>query len=372
MSITNNEKLELHYYFFDEESHTMNAIVRNRCEHEILLMVGTISKELGIEIKIESEPKKDGGLIDIYNFICSAEGAGIMSLTALVITILEKTLPKKPNKKTILDIEEQKLRIENEKLELQLKKQKILKNEVKLLKGKNHEEISEAKNDNYTKKNNDEVISILNEIYAELDINQITLLKLNPQNIESLISENFQISKFKSNFYRQLSRYPKVEKISATKVDSTYKPIGNATIVERNDFSQYIIENEDLEPIINDHAVIEIISPVLQPGKYKWKGVLFNTGNTIEFTMSDRKFKKQILKEGLTFQSGSYLHCTIKIDRKSDEVGNIYNSNYNVTDVIEVKNRDGVITETIKGKNRRLKKEVDEQQLRFFKDTDLN
>jgi len=30
-------KLELHYYFSDE-SHSMNAIARNKCEHELLCL----------------------------------------------------------------------------------------------------------------------------------------------------------------------------------------------------------------------------------------------------------------------------------------------------------------------------------------------
>ena len=65
--------LELHYFFDDEDkTHTMDAHTRNKCEYELLQIVGTVSKELNIQIKVETEAHDEGGLIDFYNFIGTA------------------------------------------------------------------------------------------------------------------------------------------------------------------------------------------------------------------------------------------------------------------------------------------------------------
>ena len=361
----NNEKLEVHYYFQDEQSHTMDAIVRNRCEHEILLMTNSIAKELGIDVRIETEPKDEGGLIDIYNFFGTVQGAGMVSLAALVVGILQLVIPKKPDKRTLLDKEEQRLRIENLKLEKQLKEQKVLKNEYKLNELQRVDKWFELKDIP------NELKPILELVYLELDSEKIFIPELTPQKIQELVTNHYQLSKFKSNLFRQLARYPKVERFSVATIDKDKKIIKKSKEIERNEFQDYVIENDEIEPIIQEDSVIELISPVLKPGKYKWKGVMKNEHQPFEFTMSDKKFKGQILKEGLTFQSGTSLYCTIKINRKSDELGNVYNINYNVIEVMKVQ-IDGIITETTKGKNRRLKKEIAEQQLRFFNDSELN
>lgn len=39
-------KLELHYWSsIEDKTHTMDAVVKNKCEHELLQIVSTISKE---------------------------------------------------------------------------------------------------------------------------------------------------------------------------------------------------------------------------------------------------------------------------------------------------------------------------------------
>lgn len=55
---------QIHYYF-DDNSHSMNAFVRNNMEKDLLNLISEIGKTLNIEIKIESEAKEEGGLIDI-------------------------------------------------------------------------------------------------------------------------------------------------------------------------------------------------------------------------------------------------------------------------------------------------------------------
>ena len=53
---TLTNKLELHYYFSnDDKTHSMDAVIRNKCEYELLQIISTISKELNVQIKTETE-----------------------------------------------------------------------------------------------------------------------------------------------------------------------------------------------------------------------------------------------------------------------------------------------------------------------------
>lgn len=60
-------KIELHYFFRDE-THTMNAFVRNECEKELLTIIKEVILSLDIEVDIESEAFKEGGLKEIWKF----------------------------------------------------------------------------------------------------------------------------------------------------------------------------------------------------------------------------------------------------------------------------------------------------------------
>lgn len=55
------EKLELHYYL-SNGSHAMDAIVRNKCETEVLAIIQEISNSLGFQVNIESVAYQEGGL----------------------------------------------------------------------------------------------------------------------------------------------------------------------------------------------------------------------------------------------------------------------------------------------------------------------
>ena len=63
-------KLELHYYFDDsDDSHTMNAFVRNRCEFELLQIYTELQKELELDVKVETEAFEEGGLTELWTLL---------------------------------------------------------------------------------------------------------------------------------------------------------------------------------------------------------------------------------------------------------------------------------------------------------------
>jgi hypothetical protein len=66
--ISQANKIELHYFFRDE-THTMNAFVRNECEKELLTIFKEVILSLDIEVDVESEAFKEGGLKEIWKFL---------------------------------------------------------------------------------------------------------------------------------------------------------------------------------------------------------------------------------------------------------------------------------------------------------------
>jgi hypothetical protein len=58
------QKYELHYYLKDN-SHAMNAFVRNKAEKDFLEAVKSIGELLDSELKIETEAYQEGGLKEV-------------------------------------------------------------------------------------------------------------------------------------------------------------------------------------------------------------------------------------------------------------------------------------------------------------------
>ena len=78
MEALNTEKLELHY-FFNDDSHSIDAVVRHKCETEILALIGEISQYLKVDLEIEVEPYGEGGFIDRYKIKWGKLTNGIIS-----------------------------------------------------------------------------------------------------------------------------------------------------------------------------------------------------------------------------------------------------------------------------------------------------
>lgn len=331
-----NNRFELHYLFNEgDKTHTMDAVVRNKCEYEFLQIISAISKELNFQIKVETEAYDEGGLVEFYTFICSADGHAIIELANLTMTILAIILSKIPGKKSKLDIKEQQLNIEEKRLSVEEKKLNILK------------------------------------IQKELDKKEIHSTNINIDKIEYIVNNNIKISKHKSNYYKALSNYPKVKQISTAQIDSFRKPLEEPEIIERKDFDKFILESDNLDPISDENATIEIVSPVLKKGKYKWKGIYDKIGSVIEFTMKDKEFKKNVIETGIPFKNGTFIDCTLKIERKIDDLGVIFNSNYSVLAVLR-QHDENMSFETNLGKKHRQQKEAEKHtQYKLFDDEEF-
>lgn len=312
-SILSANSIELHYWFNDD-SHFMDAVVRNSCEREFLAMIKTFSEELKIQIKVDVEAKEEGGIIEWYNFIVSNDGVALSALSTFVLQIIQLFLTRKSK----LDKEEQKLNIELLKIQ-----------------------IENAKNEAKQKR---------------IEISDIT-----EEKIIELIDNNIKLKKQRSNFYQKLEKETKVETIEVSIAENKDKIINTAS-VERKDFSLYILESNELDPIDIENAVIEIISPVLKKGKDKWTGIY--NGEKIMFTMHSNEFKTLVQIGDVVFKNGASINCLMHIKKEIDNEGNIKIKSYEVMRVnSHFTNNEPV--ETPEGKRNRQNIEAEKMQMKL-------
>lgn len=201
------QKFELHYYLKDN-SHSMNAFVRNKAEKDFLEAIKRIGELLDSELKIETEAYQEGGLVEILAF------SGVV-LTFLSIAINNIIITHYATRNTQL-----------EALDKKIKEQTLSNLEL----------------DGYKKK---------------LEIEEQIDKKLNDKLTQKYIS----------NFYKKIDSYEKVEKIGYRSLENNE----DEYIVERKDFKSFIL-HDDTTISEDDDATIEIISPVLKEGKYNWRG----------------------------------------------------------------------------------------------------
>lgn len=114
-------KFELHY-FFSDDSHSMNAVARNRCEHEVLCLINEVSSLLGVQVNLEAEALKEGGLREIWEV--TGNNSNQITIILLLLTLLVTFIPDENEELEDLQIQEAQLSIEEKKLNIiKLKKE---------------------------------------------------------------------------------------------------------------------------------------------------------------------------------------------------------------------------------------------------------
>jgi hypothetical protein len=251
-----SEYLEIHYCFNDD-SHSMDAELHNKCSAEVIFILKEISKILEVNISVDVEPIREGGLRD--DFFVVATG---VTLFLGVVQLYFTTHPVSSS------IQKENDQLENEKLKLEIRK---LKQGLK--------EIDDSSN---------KAISI---------------------------QQHKKLEQSKSNFFKGINSYHKINEIEFNLLDSRKKLIdGKSKKIIRNDFSKYILAEEIEDPIKIewDHeAEIQIISPVLTKDDYSWQGKYKD--RVIKFTMSDPDFKREVLAKKYKFKSRDTIVTQLKI-----------------------------------------------------------
>jgi hypothetical protein len=320
ISLINGNTLEIHYSFNDD-SHTMDAVIQNKCEYEFLGILKEISSIFNVEILIETEPLTDGGLRRWFKIISKEENNKATITTAIIVALVTGVITT-PITTTISNVTE-----------------KIIENVSK------DDEIKELKKE-------------------KLNL-EIENLKLEIQQKTPLLNQNNIVKKKRSNFYEALDKYPKVEKVSFIIENISKIHITEEKTVYRNDFSKYILVSDYLEPVEIDNAVIEIISPVLKKGNFKWMGIY--KGDLITFNMKSKEFKTLVQAGKIQFKNGTAINCFLTIKKKIDNEGFEKTVGYDVLRVNEYFENEKPI-ETPEGKYHRQKNEAEKQQLNLFSD----
>ncbi|PMG19437.1 hypothetical protein [Vibrio splendidus] len=278
-------KFQMHYYFGDD-SHTMDALVRNRCEAEIIAILTEIAKTLDEKILIECEAHREGGLRDIWKL--ANANAGVLSVIVGIAAIAVPLLPISDSELERLQKEDLRLSIEERKLRVQK-----LKAEIK-------------------------AGSVQTETVAE---------------VAEVVNENYKVITRRSNLFKYLSTYNKVTKLGVNSLLPNGQETNPESEIARGNFRRFILSSNVLPVETVDEAIIEIVSPVLKRGNYKWKGIF--DGEAISFSMKDQTFKQDVHDERISFQHGSSIKCALNIHSKLDEVGEVVTTGYSVETVLD-------------------------------------
>ncbi len=308
-------KFEIHYYFSDN-SHSMNALVRNKCEAEFLAVAIEVAETLGIHLELDCEALQEGGLREVWKALGenSAQIALVISTLALIFSVIPKT------DQELVDLQKEDLRLSIEQR----------KNALGKIKG-------DIENDNVTSETIDSASKIA--------------------------SINYKVVTRKSNFYKTLSTYEKVSQVGYSELSIEGKPLSDERIIVREEFPRFILIYQDLKPLKDSSAYIEIVAPVLIDGKAKWKGIY--DGQPISFAMNDKEFKMAVVSKQLSFKNGDGIVCVLLIHKKVDELGEVVTSGYSV-DVVLENVHSGVSGETTQGKRHRHTKKMKDGQDDMF------
>jgi len=340
ISLLNANTLELHYWFNDQ-SHSMDAVVQNKCEREFLAIIEEIAKVFDVEALIETIPLAEGGIIRWFKLLLKQDKKHVV-ITAL-ITALATGVIITPIGTSMSEIGKQIIDKIFEDSGIKELEKEILRENLK-----NLQEDTETK-ELEQKKIEEEIKNL--RLDSEIKIHQI--------------STNKVIPKKKSNFYNSLEKYEKVKQISITVEDKENNQILDEAIILRDKFREFIIVSDDLEPIKDENAIIEIISPVLKKGDYKWRGIY--KGQDLLFNMQSNEFKTQVQTGDIEFKNGTSINCLLVIKRKIDNDGNEIVTERNILLVNSYFVNDTPI-ETTEGKRYRQKKEADKRQLNLFEE----
>lgn len=280
-------KLELHYYFRDN-SHSMDAFIRNQCEKELLYIYKEVLSLFDIDAEVESEAFDEGGLKEVWKFI--GKNSNQITILIALIGIFLARMPVENEELT-------RLQIENLSLDNELKREELRK--------------------------------IRDTIRNEKSVSESTI-----QNALDILDEDYKVNWRRSNFYKRLVTYPKIDKLSIQRLNSNSKPVEEARTVEKSEFAYFILHNDNVAFLIDDNAIVEIISPVLKKGNFYWKG-LYNR-KVISFEMSDKQFKSDVLDKKIEFINGTAIRCILQQNRQIDESGIIKVTQNRVLTVLEI------------------------------------
>lgn len=272
----------------------MNAVVKNKSEAELIKLFFEVSNLLDLDIDLEFEALREGGIKDIIKYFKKKKNKQKLEKILIYFgAILSGILINVTSDYLNQDKELEELSKEEKRLNIRKLKNELQKD------------------------------SLSNE--------QQTVLV---ENIIIQIGDTHKVQVFKSRFYQQILKEPKLYQFSTTELDSNYRPLSIERTIIRANFNKQILDSEELKPKTIENANIEIVSPVLKQGNMKWKG-LYND-KSISFNLLDTDFKNAVLNKKYSFSNGTSIKCSLEIVVTFDEDGEEIIKEAKVFDVLEV------------------------------------
>ena len=276
--------VELHYWL-ENNMHSMDAFVQNKCEQEFLKIFKEITGTFNAECIIETEPLAPGGLLRIYKIISKGEGKKAVITTAVISAILTGVLVT-PITSSISKISE-----------------KVVEN---IFKDKEDEKQKDEK----------EKLEII-KLKQEIEINSHRL------------NENSIIERSRANFYKQLEKELSVEKVSFILLDEKDNKLESEHFVNRDDFKElkaprkittesensYVNSVELIRRIEESKSLIELENESIEvtspnfTNSGDWKGI--NNGTLITFRIKSNEFNNLVQNGEIQFKKGTVINCQL-------------------------------------------------------------
>ncbi|MEG1543417.1 MAG: hypothetical protein RR382_02670 [Tannerellaceae bacterium] len=313
-----SNKLELRYSFNDKSNY-MDALIKHRCEKEILYLIRAVADLLDVKLTIYNEPYEKGGFREIWG-VAGENARSISVVLNIVMQILTRS---------------------------------------SLLPGGGQPSVGRTEEDE------EHMQRELAKLRQQLKLKPAGVFI--PKELLELLNGMPRFCKNKSNFYEALRGYPKVVKVSVRELNEANNSRSGQLEVKRDQFDSFILRSDEMPAIKDNKAIIEIISPVLKDSRYRWKGIYNKGGETIDFYMCDEDFKKDMFNEKISFTSGMCIDCVLVIERRLSELGETINVSYTVQTVIRTRfDKMEVVTPQGKRYLRQLKAEKQQLTLDLF------
>lgn len=314
---TANEASSLQVHFFLKDgAHAMDALVLHKCEGELFALIKEVSRILGVEVSIENTAYREGGLIVTLQFI-SENSVAIGIISTSITAICSASVWMKYQRVLLKQkIEQNDFALNRDK---KLAEQQYIQNELAIQKARSElKRLGKEESESAPKAPHSEATRSLS-------------LEPPPQAqdiIPALLSKP-KIVKHRSQFYEGLLGYQKVTHVSFGSCAAN-EP-GQEYLVNRSDFSSYVVLAANHDKKTLSDVEIEIVSAILSGDMYKWKGVC--SFGTINFTLEDEDFIDKVKTKKIKFQAGTTLVCEMDVFYRDDAKGEPEPYKYVVTDV---------------------------------------
>lgn len=338
MEVLSGDEIEIHYWLVDK-SHLIDAFILNKGEWELLYLMKEIALVCNVNIRIETKAIAEGGVIQKFKIYINSVKEGTISY-GLLMTLLTGLIGTPLSIGATRLIE--KLFEDTEMIELQKEKMKA--------------EIESLKEDAKLTKTQRENI----EIHTQKEKYKLYCQKL---------TDSLKVAKRASNYYEQISKEKRIEKISVSLVDSQTNEAKRTKTISKSEFANFILVSNELDPLIDEKAVIEIVSPVLKKGKYQWRGIY--NGDILQFNMKSSEFKILVQTGRVEFKNGTCITCVLEMKRNLNNLGEEVIISYNVLKVIDYYDSVSPPQKTNEGIRYIQKKEEKKRQLNLFSDSEF-